>query len=499
MNSETYYSWIAFSAYAIIIAGIALWSRSRARSMESFSVGTRTVSPYFVGLSLAANMASAATFVINPGLMYLYGWAGILGYAVATPLGIFLALIILSKKFRSIGDRTRVITVPQWIGDRFGARFLTVYFSVLSLLQITFLVLIVVGLSVVLRSTLGISIETALLVVVGFTFGYILLGGASAHILTNTIQATIMIVVALLLITSGFEYFSDGIGGFFTRLSEVSPNFASATNPDSQLFRDWFEVFAANFIIGIAIILQPHIISKSLYLRTEADVNRYLATAMIVATLFFAVLLTGLFARLTLGGELLKPDTVIATYIVQEFSPPIRAIIGLGILSAGFSTLEGILLALSSIFANDFLKGVLPRRMTDGDAWKKRSLRYAKIFLIALAPVTLLLSRDQLLHPSLSVALFAQNGVYGLFAATFVPVLFGVFTQRATKGMVFTASLVALAVHFGMYYGKLTVYHNNPAVTAAIALIASVAIMLAMMAVSRSTETARSVEKEAVR
>ena len=75
MNGETYYAWFAFSAYAIAIAGIAVWSRKRARSMESFSVGTRTVNPFFVGLSLAANMASAATFVINPGLMYLYGWA----------------------------------------------------------------------------------------------------------------------------------------------------------------------------------------------------------------------------------------------------------------------------------------------------------------------------------------------------------------------------------------------------------------------------------------
>ncbi|MBE0643107.1 MAG: sodium:solute symporter family protein [Bacteroidetes bacterium] len=487
MNGETLYAWIAFSMYAMTIAGIAIWSRARARSMETFSVGTRTVSPYFVGLSLAANMASAATFVINPGLMYLYGWAGIVGYAIATPLGIFLALIVISKKFRSIGDRTRVITVPQWIGDRFGARSLTVYFSVLSLLQITFLVLIVVGLAVVLRSTLGISIETALLVVVGFTFGYIVLGGASAHILTNTIQAIIMIVVAILFITSGLEFFGGDGGGFFARLGEVAPHFGSATNPDSALFRDWFEVFAANFIIGIAIILQPHIISKSLYLRTERDVNRYLATAIIVATLFFAVLLTGLYARLTLGGEVLKPDMVIATYIVHEFSPPLRALIGLGILSAGFSTLEGILLALSSIFANDFLRSVLPTRLTESEEWKTRSLRYAKIFLVALAPITLLLSWDQILHPSISVALFAQNGVYGLFAATFVPVLFGVFTRRATKEMVFAASLLALGVHFGMYYGELTKYHNNPAVTAACALIASVAFMLIMMAFAKST------------
>ena len=490
MNGDTLYSWIAFTAYAIAIAGIAFWSRSRARSMESFSVGTRTVSPYFVGLSLAANMTSAATFVINPGLMYLYGWSGVLGYAVATPLGIYLALIVFSKKFRSIGDRTRVITVPQWIGDRYGAPGLKVYFSVLSLLQVTFLVLIVVGLSVVLRSTLGISIEAALLVVVGFTFAYILLGGASAHIMTNSLQAGIMITVALIFLGSGLEFFRDGVSGFFSRLDAVAPHYGSAVNPDSMLFRDVFEVFAANFIIGVAIILQPHIISKALYLRTEKDVNRYLGTAVVVSFLFFAVLMTGLFARLALDGEALKPDVVMATYIVEEFAPPLRALIGLGILAAGFSTLEGILIALSSIFANDFLRGVLPRRITGRDDWKERSLRYAKIFLASLAPVTLLLSWDQVLHPSLSVAIFAQNGVYGLFAATFVPILFGVFTRKATAGMALAASLTALAVHFGMYYGEITMYHNNPGVTAACALIASTVVMGGLMAMRRTPEGA---------
>ncbi len=89
------------------------------------------------------------------------------------------------------------------------------------------------------------------------------------------------------------------------------------TNPDSLLFRDVFEVFAANFLIGVAIIMQPHIMSKALYLRSERDVNRYLVTAMVAGTIFTSVLLVGLFARLTLGGDL-TPDRVMATYIATH-------------------------------------------------------------------------------------------------------------------------------------------------------------------------------------
>lgn len=471
-------SWAFFILYVVAIVGVSIAARRKAGTMESFAVGTRTVSPFWVGLSLAVNMTSAATFVINPGLIYLYGWSGVLGYAIATPLGIFIALTIFSKQFRKVGDKFTVLTIPQWIGDRYGSRVLKVYFAVLSLLQITFLVLIVVGVTVVLQMALELPQTAALLLTVGLTFGYILLGGAAGHIRTNSIQAGIMILVALILLGSGWPLLADGIGAFRDRLAAVGPHYASPTNPDSLLFRSFFEVVIANFIIGIAIIMQPHIMSKALYLRSEADVNKYLVTAFVAASLFFAVLAVGLFARLQLTGDVLPPDAVMATYFVEIFGALPRAVVLLGVLAAGFSTMEGILVALSSIFANDFLKSVLPARVTEAPEWKDRGVKYARFFLLALLPVTLYFSWRQLVAPSLSVAIFAQNGVYGLFAATFVPILAGIFVQRVTLPWVAAASLTALFVHFGMYYFQIGPYWNNPAVPAAIAILCSVAVML---------------------
>ena len=52
--------------------------------------------------------------------------------------------------------------------------------------------------------------------------------------------------------------------------------------------------------------------------------------------------------------------------------------------------------------------------------------------IAGLAVAALALSRDQLLHPKLSVAIFAQNGVYAYFSAAFVPILFGMFLPGAT-------------------------------------------------------------------
>lgn len=473
---ETTIPWLLFALYLLVIASLAVWNRRRAGTMESFAVGSRTVSPVLVGLSLAANMTSVATFVINPGLIHAYGVAGVIGYGLAAPLGIFTGLVLTSKRFRQVGDRVVALTVPQWIGACYGDRRLTVMFAAISLLQVTFLVLIIAALVHVLMSVLGLAMPVALTIVVAFSFATILVGGASAHIWSNGVQAVTMLAVAVLLVASGAELFTGGLSGFIDRLEAVGPHFASATNPASLLFRDLFEVLIANFVIGVAIIMQPHIISKALYLRSERDVNRYLVTAVLAGTVFTSVMVVGLFARIELGADL-PPDRVIATYIATEFSPAVRAFVMLGVLAAGFSTLEGVVLALSSIAANDLYGSLARMAGVDEERVRARLLPVGRIALLVLAPVSFLLAWDQIVDPELSVAIFAQNGVYGLFAAVFAPVLFGLFGERPRRGLAAAAGALALVVHFGMYYGQITVYHTNPAVPATCAIVASTALM----------------------
>ncbi len=486
--SETFLPWTLLIAYALVIVYLAWRSRRRSTDIESFSVGSRQVPPFFVGLSLAANMTSVATFVINPGLIHAYGWAGVVGYGMAAPLGIFLGLVVTSKRFRRVGDQFTVLTVPQWLGQRYGSRALTVLFAVASMLQITFLVLIVTAIVVVMMSVLQIGMWPALFMVVVFTFGYILFGGASLHVWSNSVQALTMVAVAGLLVLSGIEVFDGGPAGFFARLDAVAPHYGDVVNPASLLFRDLFEVVVANFVIGLAIIMQPHIISKSLYLRSEKDVNTYLVTAVVAGTVFTSVLLVGLYARLSLGGEI-PPDRVVATYIATSFPPGLRAFIMLGVLAAGFSTLEGVILALSTIFGNDFFGTIARARGMARDELARVLLRVGRIFLVVLAPVTLLLAWRQIVAPSLSVAIFAQNGVYGLFAATFAPVLFGIFSRRASAAAAITAAAAALAVHFGMYYGGVTGYHNNPAVPASCAIVAGTLVMAIGVGLRRPRST----------
>ncbi len=486
MNGSQY-TLIVVLLYAFGIVALAVLARRRGQSLESFAIGSKKDSPLFVGLSLAANMTSAATFVINPGLVYLYGLSGFLGYAIAAPAGIFLGLIVMSKKFRQIGEVQKALTIPQWIGRRFKSEFMARFFAILSFLQITFIVLIAVGLTIVLAKVLQIPYPIVLFLILAFTISYISIGGASIHILTNSYQGIIMAVVAVLLIASGPMFGHLSLPEIFDKLRQIDPVLVSATNPKSILFRDLFEVFVANFLVGIAIICQPHILSKVLYLRSDKDVNLYLLTVILVGSLFFLVLFSGLYARVFLTGPVLPPDQSMAAYINQIFPPPVLAIVTLGILAAGFSTLEGLFIALSTIFSIDLFKSYLKKKMAlDDERLENKTLLFTRVFLVVLAVIVFFLSIWQIEHPSLSVAIFAQNGVYGLFVASFWPILIGLFFPRVKTWIPFTAGVLGLVVHFGMYYGKITHYHTNPGVCAAMALMISALFVLVTVNIKRA-------------
>jgi len=479
--------WTLISVLGAVILWFVIRGARATRSVNDYALGNLAFSPAAVGLSLAASMTSAATFIINPGFIALYGVSGVLSYAVALPLAAMVSLVVLTKGFRRHGESVKALSLAQWMGTRWQSRGYALFFAVLSLLLVTFVVLIVVGLTKVLSAVLAVGELPVLIGLVTFVFGYMMFGGANSMVYTNTVQALLMVVVACVLLGSGYDRFAAGITGFLDQLRAIDPALASVPNPGSFLFRDWFEILLAQVIVGVAIVCQPHIITKSLLLKTERDVNRYLTVGVTVEILFFAVVIAGLYARLafpdlTAGGRALAMDDIIPAYVVAEFPVWMGLIVVLGLISAGLSTLEGLIQSLGTTITNDLVRPLAGRLLpTDLDRRERALMSVNRGVIAALAVVAAVLSWQQLVAPKLSVAIFAQNGVYAYFAAAFVPILFGMFWSGAPRAAVMAASATAIAVHFPMHYLNLTVpgtaaSGQNPGVAAAVAIIAAVVV-----------------------
>ncbi len=482
-------TYLLLFAYAAFILFFVVRGALKIKSIGDYAIGNIQFSPTAVGLSLAASMTSAATFIINPGYVSLYGWSAFISFAIVLPTAAFISLIVLTKSFRKFGSSAKSLTLAQWMGDMYKNKWFSLFFALLSLLLITFIVLISVGLTKVISKAISGDEFWVLISVVTFIFGYMMFGGANSMVYTNTIQAILMIIVAILLISSGYSYFSDGIHGFIEQLNQVDTRLTESTFAESPMFRDYWEIIFFQIIVGVAIVCQPHIITKSLLLTNEKEVNQYLAVGIGVQILFFLVVGAGFYARLTfpdlkIGETMLLMDDIIPQYVVSEFPVWVALILILGLISAGLSTLEGLVQTLSTTLSSDIIKPLYPRNLSDSEM-----IRLNKIIIAFLAIVTIFISWEQIQNPNLSVSILALNGVYAYFSAAFIPVLLGIFFRRVPLIAPVAASVTAVVVHFSLYYGSLITYTQgavgNPGASSAIAILSAATVGLLFLFIYR--------------
>jgi sodium/pantothenate symporter len=295
---------------------------------------------------------------------------------------------------------------------------------------------------------------------------------------------------------SGHEHFFSE-AGILGKLKAIDPGLATLTNPASLYFRNFIEVFFCNFIVGLAIVCQPHILGKSLLLKDSSQIKTYLAVAIIAGTVFVSVMFVGLYARLTL--EQLTPiDRVVPTYIAQNFSSKTQVLISIGLLCAGISTLEGLLLALSAIFSSDIYLTLRPINPETRDKDLKKALLFGRLALIVAGIGCVFLSIWQLKNPTGgSVAIFAQYGVYLLFTATFLPIACGLFLPSVGRSLV-SAGVAASTIFYFLpalllkYSPELPYIFmaNNPAILATSGIIAGwLVVGTGLLFVGKNPET----------
>lgn len=480
-------AWIVFSVYLVGTTALALRGMMKTKDLEGFALGKRDMGPAMVGVALAAAIASSATFIINPGYVYYFGLSALLHFGVAASAGVSIGLIVMSKGFRRHGQATRALTLPHWIGARYKSPGLRTYFAILNLLlAITFVVLIIKGSANVMQETLGLSYAASVTLIVGFVFSYILIGGTYAHVYTNMLQGLMMIVVAAVLIGSGFHLLGDGVGAFSDQLAAQDPRLLDAFRPESGYFTNGWDVLICPFIIGFALVCQPHILTKSLYLKSDRDVNRYLLVSVLVGTIFASILVVGLWARQTVGAGV-APDQVVATYVHAAFSDGVAIFIAVALLAAGMSTLDGILIGASAIAGNDLFLAALGDKLMRGVPQaerERRALSASRWVLVVMGVISFLIALD----PPELVGFFGQMGIYGLVAASIAPLVLGIFVKDINKSDAIAASVIGPLVHFA-HYGTVTWIAGssiNPSVTATEGIVAAFIVLGGMTLLRRA-------------
>lgn len=478
-------SWMFFGIYLIGTAYLGWLGHKKTKDFSSFAIGAGDMSPVTVGITLAASTASAATFIINPGFVYVDGLSAFMHLGISVYLGLIFMLLLLSFRFREIGADQHALTIPDWIGKRYQSKNFSLYFAILNLLSFAFIVLLVGGISIVMQKLLGVNNITALLITLIFVTGYVIFGGTYAHVFTNMLQGILMIGISAIIVGSGIQLWLKG--DLWTQIQSIDPNLLKWVNPESQLFNSVFSIYIAGFCIGAALVCQPHILTKALYVKTNKEVRQYILVFSLVYFLFTLLLLAGFWAHISTTPDQLvdatsgafRQDLVMTVYLQNAFPDWIFTIISVVLLAAAMSTLDGLLVGMSTITANDLVLNLINRfgkKERTEEEKMKLAFRASHIVLVVLAVLVFLVN----INPPTLLGIFGQMGVYGLVLAVVPPLITGVLFKNVSIVVVWVCSILGVSIHFLLFFYGSQIFPNstmafgNPGVTATLGLLCSV-------------------------
>lgn len=466
--SPELFKYLCVGFYVVLTLWLSWIGMRKTRDIKGFSIGNKDMSPWVIGITMAASVSSTSTFVINPGFVYVHGLSAFIHYAVAGTAGITTAFFLLTRRFRKLGDESGAITIPDWIYQRYRSRSLSTFFALINLLSITFVVLILVGCSLLMSQLFPLSQTASLTLILLFVFSYVLMGGSYAHAYTNTFQGVMMALVAIFIFVQGLYLLEQHSGDSLAKLGE---HYFALYNPDSSLYFDFFSVFVSGFVVTFALMMQPHILTKMLYLKNDADVNKFLFTTVAAGACFMLILAVGFYARLK-GLDIERQDSVVVSYIAAEFAghgwgPYALVFISITMLAAGMSTLDGILVSLSAMVVKDLYLPFSGHQTFHHGA----GLRLSRWVLVAVGLVAYLVA----LQPPALVGLFAQKGVYGLAAASVLPILLATYIrENPPVALAWFTAVVGLGGHLA---GLFVFGIENPAVAATYAIFLASAVV----------------------
>ncbi len=490
------FAWGLFVVYLVGTAWLGYAGFRKTSGFSSFAIGDRAMNPVVVGITLAASVSSASTFIINPGFVYVDGWGAFFHMSIAVGIGFLAMLILLSFRFRRIGADSSALTIPDWIGKRYESPGFALYFSVLNLLSFAFVVLLVGGISIVMQNLLDVSNVVALTITLVFVTGYVFIGGTYAHVLTNMLQGSLMIIVTVLVLGSCAWLALQEPGSIVAALRAENPNLVAAVNSEGALFNDVFSIYVAGFVVGAIVVCQPHILTKALYVKDDRAVKHYLVVFAVIFLLFQMLGLVGFFAHLAVPPEGLvdaatgefRQDLVMTKYLAAMFPDWVFTLVGIVLLAAAMSTLDGLLVSMSTITANDLVLNLAQRGgRRDQEQQMAFALKVSHVVLVIIAIAAFLIN----LQPPKLLGIFGQTGVYGLTAAAAPPLLLGVLFRRVPIALVWGGSAAALTIHFVLFFkgndwfpaSSLT--FANPGVTVSLATLVVMPVLLVIAAALR--------------
>ena len=429
-NLRTY--WIVhllLLGYTAVLAHHAWSGNRKTRGVTDYFVGGRSMGPIAIGLSFFATYSSTNSFVGFSGQAYDWGvtWFLLIPFVIVLSL---LAWVAVAPRLRTFTESLGSLTIPDFIGFRFGSPAARVAAAAIVLFASFFYMTAVFkGIGNLLEVFLDIPYRMAIVIVFFIVMLYTVVGGFISVVKTDAVQGVVMIVAGILL----FQGTMEAAGGFasFAVLAE---------DPATEPLLRWGGGVAVPLALGVVFagtvkfVVEPRQLSRFYALESRAAARKgvWVSTAafLVVYTLLIPV---GLYARNIMPGGLADTDLVVPQLLTmpEVFSAGTGAFLLLAMVAAAMSSLDSVLLVMASTTQRDLVG------MWRKPASERAALRATRFYVALFALITAVIALNP---PDGIVGLTAFSGaVYG---ACFAPALLMGLYWRRGNGRAALASFV---------------------------------------------------------
>ena len=475
------YFWMILAVFVLAMIVVTVIASKKNNTIEDFAISGGQLGPVVLGLSFAATVMSAATFMGYPGYSYAWGYSNLwlyLSLSVATPLG-FLAV---GKMVRRANLKQQSLSLSDWLGDYYNSDIIRVGTGLLMLFNLFYIAAQFSAGAQIFGLILGMDYTVGLAIIAVIVIAYVFVGGSYADVYTDAIQAILMAIVGVIVFISGIYLFGEGnISTAFTNITEnlaaQDINLIQIMNPDSNYYA--FTAILGLFIIQFAFASQPQLFNKILSLKNPNDMRKMFIVYTVTTVLCLLILFGGLYARVGVPG-LDAPDLALLEYVMWGLPAALSALVAVVILAAALSTTDGLFVVLSTVFANDIYRKVLVKRgiiKVSEEQMNKTAMNIGRWAVI----ITGILAALLVLNPPPFLGDLIWIGISGVAAGTMGPLLYAVFSGKRASRLAAEASMVVgiLAYLFIIFTG----IESSPQAAGAWAVCIGVAVMVILASV----------------
>ena len=460
--------------YLGIMAFIGWYAGRKTNNIGDFFVLSGKAGVVVSGIAYFSTQFSMGTFLGTPGTIYGVGYAGM---AISVPGAVFcmiLPALLIGRKLITLGHKYGFLTMADYLTDRYHSKNMS---GVLGVMMLFFLVPMmgaqIIGAGVIVHVFTGLPEWVGVVGMGIIVILYCMSGGMKGAMMTDVIQGSLMIATAVVTFIV-----SVVMGGGFSNINHTlqSMNEAYLTFPGANGYMPW-TYYVSNIVLWSFFTMgQPHLFTKFFAMKDHKTMFK--AILLGTAGMFFSATLiewAGVNGIASIQN-IEKADQIIPMILQRGLKPFLASIFIAGIVAAGMSTIDGILVTTTGAVTRDIYQKIINKDATD-----EAVMKLSKVVTVIIGIIVICFGVFQ---PGsiFEINLFAFSGM----AIFVVPILFGIYWKKATaKGAV--AAVIAGII-------SLLLFTLNPSVKALAmgfhALFPTTIIAsIVMIVVSKFTET----------